>query len=98
MLREELRLHNIGIGRDRFYDLLRKHNLLIKISKRFAVNTNPNHAYYKWPDLTGNVITTAIEQLWVSNKCKLFKASHEFSNLTPQKAHLTKQPLFKKWK
>jgi putative transposase len=30
MLREELRLHNIQIGRDRFYDLLRKHNLLIK--------------------------------------------------------------------
>ena len=98
MLKEELQLHNIQIGRDRFYDLLRKHNLLIKIRKRYAVTTNSNHPYYKWPDLTGNVITTAIEQLWVSNKCKLFKATHEFSNLTPQKAHLTKQPLFKKWK
>lgn len=48
MLREELQLHNIHIGRDRFYDLLRKHNLLIKIRKRYA-------------------ITTAIEQLWVSD-------------------------------
>ena len=67
MLREELRLHNIQIGRDRFYDLLRKHNLLIKIRKRYAVTTNSNHPYYKWPDLTGNVITTAIEQLWVSD-------------------------------
>jgi transposase InsO family protein len=67
MLREQLRLHNIQIGRDRFYDLLRKHNLLIKIRKRYAVTTNSNHPYYKWPDLTGNVITTAIGQLWVSD-------------------------------
>ncbi len=67
MLREELQLHNIHIGRDRFYDLLRKHNLLIKIRKRYAITTYSNHPYYKWPDLTGNVITTAIEQLWVSD-------------------------------
>lgn len=67
MLKEELQLHNIPIGRDRFYDLLRKHNLLIKIRKRYAVTTNSNHPYYKWPDLTGNVLITAIEQLWVSD-------------------------------
>ena len=67
MLKKELQLHNIHIGRDRFYDLLRDHNLLIKIRKRYAITTNSNHPYYKWPDLTGNVITTAIEQLWVSD-------------------------------
>lgn len=67
MLKEELQLHNIHIGRDRFYDLLREHNLLIKIRKRYAITTNSNHPYHKWPDLTGNVITTAIEQLWVSD-------------------------------
>jgi putative transposase len=67
MLKKELQLHNIHIGRDRFYDLLREHNLLIKIRKHYAITTNSNHPYYKWPDLTGNVITTAIEQLWVSD-------------------------------
>lgn len=67
MLKEELQLHNIHIGRDAFYDLLRKHNLLIKVRKRYAITTNSNHPYYKWPDLTGNIITTAIEQLWVSD-------------------------------
>ncbi len=67
MLKEELQLHNIHIGRDSFYDLLRKHNLLIKVRKRYAITTNSNHPYYKWPDLTGNIITTAIEQLWVSD-------------------------------
>lgn len=67
MLKEELQLHNIHIGRDSFYDLLRKHNLLIKVRKRYAITTNSDHPYYKWPDLTGNIITTAIEQLWVSD-------------------------------
>lgn len=67
MLKEELQLHNIHIGRDSFYNLLRKHTLLIKVRKRYAITTNSNHPYYKWPDLTGNIITTAIEQLWVSD-------------------------------
>jgi putative transposase len=67
MLKEELRLHNITIGRDNFYALLRKHNLLIKRKKRHTITTNSNHPYYKWPDLTGNLILTRIEQLWVSD-------------------------------
>jgi transposase InsO family protein len=67
MLKEELQLYNITIGRDSFYELLRKHNLLIKRKKRYAVTTNSNHPYYKWPDLTANVMLTGIEQLWVSD-------------------------------
>lgn len=67
MLKDEFQRHNIHIGRDSFCDLLREHNLLIKSRKRYAVTTNSNHPYYKWPDLTGNVTTTAIEQLWVSD-------------------------------
>jgi putative transposase len=67
MLKEELRSHNIHIGRDNFYVLLRKHNLLIKRKKRYAVTTDSNHPYYKWPDLTANVLVTATEQLWVSD-------------------------------
>lgn len=67
MLKEELQLHNIAIGRDNFYALLRKHNLLIKRKKRYAITTNSNHPYYKWSDLTGNLVLTRTEQLWVSD-------------------------------
>jgi putative transposase len=67
MLKEELHLHKITMGRDRFYDLLRKHNLLIKRKKRYTVTTNSHHPYYKWPDLTTHLTLTAIEQLWVSD-------------------------------
>ena len=67
MLKEELQLHGMYIGRDHFYELLRKHDLLIKKKKRYCITTDSNHPYYKWPDLTGDFIVTAIEQLWVSD-------------------------------
>jgi len=67
MLRQEMQLHNIFIGRDRFYQLLQKHNLLIKRRKRHVITTDSNHPYYKWSDLTGDLELTGIEQLWVSD-------------------------------
>ena len=67
MLKGELSLHGIAMGRDRFYELLRKYGLLIKRKKRYMVTTDSNHPYYKWPDLTGNLIITGIEELWVSD-------------------------------
>ena len=51
MLKEVFALHNISIGRDRFYTLLRKYNLLIKRPKRYAITTDSNHPYYKWPNM-----------------------------------------------
>lgn len=67
MLREELFRHGIVIGRDSFYELLRKHNLLIKRRKRYVVTTDSDHPYYKWNNLIKNINLTAPEQLWVSD-------------------------------
>ena len=67
MIKPELQLHAIALGRDRFYELLRKHDLLIKRKKRYTITTDSNHPYYKWPDLTGSFTLTGIEQLWVSD-------------------------------
>jgi len=67
MLKEELLLHGIAIGRDCFYTLLKKHNLLIKRRKRYAITTNSNHPYYKWPNLAEALVLTGTEQLWVSD-------------------------------
>jgi transposase InsO family protein len=67
ILKEELRLYNIAVGRDSFYALLRKHGLLIKRKKRYVITTDSNHPYYKWPDLTGDLTLTGTEQLWVSD-------------------------------
>jgi putative transposase len=67
MVKADLKLHDIAIGRDRFYEFLRKHDLLLKRKKRYTITTNSNHPYYKWPDLAAHIVVTGIEQLWVSD-------------------------------
>ena len=67
LLKEDFREHHILIGRDSFFELLRNNNLLIKVRKRFAVTTNSNHLYKKWPNLIQTIAPTAKQQLWVSD-------------------------------
>jgi putative transposase len=67
MIKEKLKLHHISIGRDRFFDLLREHGLLIKRRKRFVQTTYSNHPYRKWSNLIIDLKVTATEQLWVSD-------------------------------
>lgn len=67
MLREKLSAHHIMIGRDNFFALLRKHDLLVRRRKRYAVTTNSNHPYKKWQNLIKDMPVKAAEQLWVSD-------------------------------
>lgn len=67
MLKDDFSVHKISIGRDTFFKLLRKYNLLVKTKKRFVRTTESNHHFKRWPDLTGEVMITAVEQLWVSD-------------------------------
>lgn len=52
MLRSEFTAHRIVIGRDSFFALLRKYDLLVKRRKRYTRTTWSDHPYKKWPDLT----------------------------------------------
>lgn len=67
MLREDFRAHGISIGRDRFFTLLRRHELLVKRKRKYARTTWSNHHYYKWPDLIQGLEVQAAQQLWVSD-------------------------------
>jgi putative transposase len=67
ILDNDFTAHKISIGRDSFFKLLRKHNLLVKTRKRFARTTMSSHHYKKWPDLIQSISVTAVEQLWVSD-------------------------------
>lgn len=58
----------VSIGRDRYRNLLREHNLLAPRRKRHhVVTTNSNHPYKIYKDLTKGLILTGPEQLWVSD-------------------------------
>lgn len=65
MLATPLRGHGISIGRDKLYDLLSRHGLLVRRRKRRAVTTDSNHFFRKHPYLVRDIVPDGAEQVWV---------------------------------
>jgi putative transposase len=62
------RQHNIQLGRDEFFDLLRHHGLLIrKRNCKVPKTTFSQHWMRKYPDLVSGFVPSAAGQLWVSD-------------------------------
>lgn len=59
--------HGIGLGRDRLFDLLDEHKLLIRRRKRKAITTDSRHWMHKWPNQIKELNIIRPEQLWVSD-------------------------------
>jgi putative transposase len=59
--------HNIKMGRDALFDLLRDNNLLIKQRKRYHVTTNSNHWMKKYPNLIREIEPLGPNHIWVSD-------------------------------
>ena len=64
-LEPRLKEHGIKIGRDKLYDLLGYHGLLLRYRKRKPYTTNSNHPYKKYPNMIRELILTGPGQLWV---------------------------------
>jgi transposase InsO family protein len=68
MLQENLRAHDIKMGRDALYELLGEHGYLIRYRRRKPYTTDSNHAYKKYPNLIRDIkYLTHPGQLWVSD-------------------------------
>ena len=68
MLEGTLRQHGIEIGRDKFFDLLGQHGLLVRRRKRRKLyTTNSNHPFYKYPNLIKGLQPVCAGALWVSD-------------------------------
>jgi putative transposase len=67
MLSEEFLRHGIKMGRDKLFDLLRFHGLLIRRRKRTVKTTDSNHWLKKYPNLIKELVITTPEQMWVSD-------------------------------
>lgn len=59
--------HNIKMGRDKFFDLLAAHHLLIRRRRRNIRTTFSNHWLRKYPNLVRGFVPTAPNQFWVSD-------------------------------
>lgn len=81
ILRNDLAAHSISIGRDSLFTLLKKHQLLVKRKKRYAVTTDSNHHYKKWADMVKGLSIQAPEQVWVSDITYL-RTTHSFIYLS----------------
>jgi transposase InsO family protein len=67
LLKPELDVHQIQVGRDYLFDLLQEHKLLIRRRKRKVFTTDSRHWMRKYANLTKDLIITRPEQLWVSD-------------------------------
>jgi putative transposase len=66
-LQEEFKQHQIKIGRDKFFDLLARNNLLNPSKKRRTRTTFSYHHFHKYPNLIKDLIPTKPNQVIVSD-------------------------------
>jgi transposase InsO family protein len=81
MLKEPINEHGIKMGRDKLYDLLADHGMLIKRKKRKPMTTDSDHPFFKYGNLVRGVIMTRINQIWVSD-ITYIRVAHGFAYLS----------------
>lgn len=62
-----LQEHGIKYGRDKFYNLLGEHGLLVRRRKYCPATTNSNHFYRKYPNKVRDLKLDKAGMLWVSD-------------------------------
>lgn len=66
-LRGQLRREGVRIGRDRFFEVLRRHGLLVDPPPRSCRTTDSRHSLPMFPNLIRDMEITAPNQVWVSD-------------------------------
>jgi len=71
-LKTEFNRHNVKMGRDKFFDLLRNNGLLIKKKQRRTRTTFSYHHFHKYPNLIKELETTRVNQVIVTDITYLY--------------------------
>lgn len=66
-LQDDFSVHDIKIGRDKFFELLRRNELLIKTKRIRARTTCSYHHFNKYTNLVENAVPTRANEIWVSD-------------------------------
>lgn len=61
-------LPDLGIGRDKFFEVLRSYGLLVKRRRKYAITTNSHHALPVYPNLLAEATVNAPNQIWVADQ------------------------------
>ena len=70
----------LGMGRDKFLNLLHRHKLIIPPRKP-RHTTNSNHIYFKYPNLVKELVVTYVNQLWVCDITYIYTIDDKFCYL-----------------
>ena len=66
-LKRDFSEHNIRIGRDKFFDILRRNGLLMRCKKRKVKTTDSYHRYHKYPNIIKGKLPLKANEIWVSD-------------------------------
>ena len=66
-LKQEMEQHQIKLGRDKFFDLLRENQLLIKSKRYRAKTTCSYHHFNRYEYLIKDIVPIRPNQIWVSD-------------------------------
>ena len=66
-LKKELSQHQIKMGRDKFFDVLRNNDLLIKPKRIRAKTTCSYHHFNKYKNLIKDLSSQRCNEIWVSD-------------------------------
>lgn len=67
MLQPFLQQHKIAIGRDLFFELLRRNKLLVRRVKRSVHTTNSKHHFRRYPNLVKDFTPLKAHEMWVAD-------------------------------
>lgn len=67
MLQPFFQQHHISMGRDKFFDLLKRNKLLVRKTKRNVYTTMSKHHYYRYPNLVKGFSPVKAHELWVAD-------------------------------
>jgi len=82
-VKQDLIKHNVDMGRDNFFKLLRENHLLVKKTKRFHITTDSKHFYYTSPNRIKDLDITHSEQVWVNDITYIkLQSQHAYLALT----------------
>ena len=60
-------LKDLGVGRDKLFDILRANHLLIKPKRQYHITTNSHHRFRKHKNLIEELEVSRPEEVWVSD-------------------------------
>ena len=67
MLQPFFKQHQIAIGRDNFFDLLKRNKLLVRRVKRSVHTTNSKHHFRRYPNLVKDFTPLKAHEMWVAD-------------------------------